>query len=199
MANVAKMAHNLSSPKFPTPNAKSSASTSCSLFMGSNNLRNSSKRSWVLGKNSILTVRKTSQLRVVASVATTEKPSTVPEIVLQPIKEISGTVKLPGSKSLSNRILLLAALSEVVFTFVYCFVMLIKFNCLDAHFVIKGLFLDGIVLIYCGSRGYIAFSRCVRLFTQFMLIKWSKQRKCLNCSRDPNVKKIYKLRIIQQV
>ncbi|KAL0397768.1 UNVERIFIED_CONTAM: 3-phosphoshikimate 1-carboxyvinyltransferase, chloroplastic [Sesamum calycinum] len=32
--------------------------------------------------------------------------------VLQPIKEISGTVKLPGSKSLSNRILLLAALSE---------------------------------------------------------------------------------------
>lgn len=47
-----------------------------------------------------------------ASVATTEKPSTVPEIVLQPIKEISGTVNLPGSKSLSNRILLLAALSE---------------------------------------------------------------------------------------
>jgi len=35
------------------------------------------------------------------------------EILLQPIKEISGTVKLPGSKSLSNRILLLAALSEV--------------------------------------------------------------------------------------
>lgn len=49
---------------------------------------------------------------VSASVATTEKPSTVPEIVLQPIKEISGTVNLPGSKSLSNRILLLAALSE---------------------------------------------------------------------------------------
>ncbi|RLM56344.1 3-phosphoshikimate 1-carboxyvinyltransferase 2-like [Panicum miliaceum] len=34
------------------------------------------------------------------------------EIVLQPIREISGTVKLPGSKSLSNRILLLSALSE---------------------------------------------------------------------------------------
>ncbi|KAK6162502.1 hypothetical protein DH2020_002343 [Rehmannia glutinosa] len=53
-----------------------------------------------------------SQLKVLASVATAEKASTVPEIVLQPIKEISGTVKLPGSKSLSNRILLLAALSE---------------------------------------------------------------------------------------
>lgn len=54
-----------------------------------------------------------SSLRVLASVATaTGKPSTVPEIVLQPIKEISGTIKLPGSKSLSNRILLLAALSE---------------------------------------------------------------------------------------
>ncbi|CAN6202693.1 unnamed protein product [Urochloa humidicola] len=34
------------------------------------------------------------------------------EVVLQPIREISGTVKLPGSKSLSNRILLLSALSE---------------------------------------------------------------------------------------
>lgn len=31
---------------------------------------------------------------------------------MQPIKTISGTVKLPGSKSLSNRILLLAALAE---------------------------------------------------------------------------------------
>ncbi|KAM7472101.1 hypothetical protein LguiA_010284 [Lonicera macranthoides] len=51
-------------------------------------------------------------LRVSASIATAEKPSTVPEITLQPIKDISGTVELPGSKSLSNRILLLAALSE---------------------------------------------------------------------------------------
>ncbi|CAI0436821.1 unnamed protein product [Linum tenue] len=51
-------------------------------------------------------------LRVSASLATAEKPSKVPEIVLQPIKDISGTVTLPGSKSLSNRILLLAALSE---------------------------------------------------------------------------------------
>lgn len=51
--------------------------------------------------------------RVSASVSsTTEKPSTAPVIVLQPIDEISGTVTLPGSKSLSNRILLLAALSE---------------------------------------------------------------------------------------
>ncbi|XP_047315645.1 3-phosphoshikimate 1-carboxyvinyltransferase 2-like [Impatiens glandulifera] len=54
-----------------------------------------------------------SPFKVSASVSTTaEKPSTAPEIVLQPIKEISGTVRLPGSKSLSNRILLLAALSE---------------------------------------------------------------------------------------
>lgn len=52
-------------------------------------------------------------VKISASIATAEKPSKVPEIVLQPIKEISGTVKLPGSKSLSNRILLLAALSEV--------------------------------------------------------------------------------------
>lgn len=52
-------------------------------------------------------------VKISASIATADKPSTVPEIVLQPINEISGTVKLPGSKSLSNRILLLAALSEV--------------------------------------------------------------------------------------
>ncbi|RZR83735.1 hypothetical protein BHM03_00010464 [Ensete ventricosum] len=60
--------------------------------------------------------RRASPLRVSASVAVAaEKPSAAPEIVLQPIKEISGTVNLPGSKSLSNRILLLAALSEVRF------------------------------------------------------------------------------------
>ena len=56
---------------------------------------------------------KVGTFRVYASVATAEKPSTVPEIVLQPIKDISGAITLPGSKSLSNRILLLAALSEV--------------------------------------------------------------------------------------
>jgi len=49
-------------------------------------------------------------VKVRASVSTAEKAS---EIVLQPIREISGLIKLPGSKSLSNRILLLAALSEV--------------------------------------------------------------------------------------
>lgn len=31
---------------------------------------------------------------------------------MQPIKKIAGVVKLPGSKSLSNRALLLAALAE---------------------------------------------------------------------------------------
>lgn len=36
----------------------------------------------------------------------------VEQLTIQPVKKISGTVKLPGSKSLSNRILLLAALAE---------------------------------------------------------------------------------------
>ncbi|KAL9289799.1 hypothetical protein ACSQ67_024432 [Phaseolus vulgaris] len=57
-------------------------------------------------------MRNSGVFKVSASVASTEKPSTVPEIVLEPIKEISGAITLPGSKSLSNRILLLAALSE---------------------------------------------------------------------------------------
>ncbi|WOL05232.1 hypothetical protein Cni_G13959 [Canna indica] len=57
--------------------------------------------------------RRRAPLAVSASVTVAaEKPSALPEIVLQPIKEISGTVELPGSKSLSNRILLLAALCE---------------------------------------------------------------------------------------
>lgn len=34
------------------------------------------------------------------------------QLAIQPVKKMSGTVKLPGSKSLSNRILLLAALAE---------------------------------------------------------------------------------------
>jgi hypothetical protein len=46
-----------------------------------------------------------------ASVA--EKVASVDELVLKPIRVIDGKIKLPGSKSLSNRILLLAALSEV--------------------------------------------------------------------------------------
>ncbi len=46
-----------------------------------------------------------------ASVA--EKVASVDELVLKPIRVIHGKIKLPGSKSLSNRILLLAALSEV--------------------------------------------------------------------------------------
>ena len=49
----------------------------------------------------------------VAAAAAAPAKAGADEVVLQPIREISGTVKLPGSKSLSNRILLLAALSEV--------------------------------------------------------------------------------------
>ncbi|KAF8662164.1 hypothetical protein HU200_056358 [Digitaria exilis] len=51
---------------------------------------------------------------VVAAAAAAAAPAKAgaDEVVLQPIREISGTVKLPGSKSLSNRILLLSALSE---------------------------------------------------------------------------------------
>lgn len=72
---------------------------------------------WGLNHNVRLSNHAIRTARVSASVDTAEKPSSVSEITLQPIKEISGTIKLPGSKSLSNRILLLAALSEVLFFF----------------------------------------------------------------------------------
>ncbi|XP_009596625.1 3-phosphoshikimate 1-carboxyvinyltransferase 2 [Nicotiana tomentosiformis] len=105
MAQISKMTQgiqtlypnsNIHKPQIPT--------FSPSLSFG---LKNSAKSMWVLNKDSFL--KKDSIFRISASLATTQKPN---EIVLQPITEISGTVKLPGSKSLSNRILLLAALSE---------------------------------------------------------------------------------------
>jgi 3-phosphoshikimate 1-carboxyvinyltransferase len=52
--------------------------------------------------------RSASTLRVVRASPRAELET----LELQPIKSIDGTVKLPGSKSLSNRILLLAALAE---------------------------------------------------------------------------------------
>lgn len=42
----------------------------------------------------------------------TTRPPTVEQLTVAPVKVMSGTVKLPGSKSLSNRILLLAALAS---------------------------------------------------------------------------------------
>nr|AAL27697.1 5-enolpyruvylshikimate-3-phosphate synthase [Dicliptera chinensis] len=105
--------HTLNLPKFQIPNSKPSSAASPS-FNGSSNFSNSLNKSWNLTKISVSNVGKSRQLQlqVVAAAKTAEKPPAVPEIVLQPIKDISGTVKLPGSKSLSNRVLLLAALSE---------------------------------------------------------------------------------------
>lgn len=95
---------NLSKPHKPTP-----PFTTPFLRSGPNVSSFSLKHERAVS-NSVVSVR--APFRVSASVATKEKPSTAPEIVLQPIEEISGTITLPGSKSLSNRILLLAALSE---------------------------------------------------------------------------------------
>ncbi|KAG7648996.1 putative 3-phosphoshikimate 1-carboxyvinyltransferase [Arabidopsis thaliana] len=72
--------------------------------------RKNFRQSWGLKKSDLmLNGSEIRPVKVMASVSTSEKAS---EIVIQPIREISGLIKLPGSKSLSNRILLLAALSE---------------------------------------------------------------------------------------
>ncbi|VFQ94623.1 unnamed protein product [Cuscuta campestris] len=97
---------NLSTPQTLLP--------SPSLLPGSNGWCNSAVSVKFLersnNKGSIFTATRSP---VRASVATAEMlPKAPEEIVLQPITEISGTVKLPGSKSVSNRILLLAALSQ---------------------------------------------------------------------------------------
>ncbi|KAK4578587.1 hypothetical protein RGQ29_028615 [Quercus rubra] len=95
-----------SNPKTQKPKSLSSLSFGSQFLGSSKSLTLKHKQVCVVGGGKVGT------FRVCASVATAEKPSTVPEIVLQPIKDISGTITLPGSKSLSNRILLLAALSE---------------------------------------------------------------------------------------
>jgi hypothetical protein len=50
--------------------------------------------------------------RAAAAVRAAAAPATLHELTIQPVRVIEGHVKLPGSKSLSNRILLLAALAE---------------------------------------------------------------------------------------
>lgn len=115
MAQVSKICSNgaqntLTLPNIAKPHKPRSFTSSVSLkskFLGS-----SSSLSLKLENDFVGCGARATAGPVMASVATAEKPSKVPEIVLQPIKEISGNVKLPGSKSLSNRILLLAALSE---------------------------------------------------------------------------------------
>ena len=98
-----------SNPKTQKPKSLSSLSFG-SQFLGSSKSLTLNHKHVGVG---VVCGGKVGTFRVCASVATAEKPSTVPEIVLQPIKDISGAITLPGSKSLSNRILLLAALSEV--------------------------------------------------------------------------------------
>ncbi|KAM0980190.1 hypothetical protein ACFX2J_015776 [Malus domestica] len=83
---------NVSKPQIPkSSNLKSH-------FLGSSNslslkLKYGFAGSFTVGKFRV------DPLRIAASVATAEKPLTVLEIVLQPIEEISGTIKLPGSNS----------------------------------------------------------------------------------------------------
>ncbi|KAL3516988.1 hypothetical protein ACH5RR_023890 [Cinchona calisaya] len=109
------MAQAIQAPQFAAPKVskpQTHYSSPHSLIFGQRILKSSAKYSWVLNKDSNFTTGWSPMKVLASSVTTAEKPSTLPEIVLQPIKEISGTVKLPGSKSLSNRILLLAALAE---------------------------------------------------------------------------------------
>lgn len=94
------------------PKSAKSVSLRSSLW-GSSKSWSSKHKNGVFVGNCDVGRRNSCVLKASASVAAAEKPSTAPEIVLEPIRDISGTITLPGSKSLSNRILLLAALSEV--------------------------------------------------------------------------------------
>ncbi|XP_015062102.1 3-phosphoshikimate 1-carboxyvinyltransferase, chloroplastic [Solanum pennellii] len=113
MAQISSMAQGIQTLNLNSSNLSKTQKgplVSNSLFFGSKKVTQISAKSLgVFKKDSVLRVVRKSPSRISASVATAEKPH---EIVLEPIKDISGTVKLPGSKSLSNRILLLAALSE---------------------------------------------------------------------------------------
>ncbi|KAL0896365.1 hypothetical protein Bca101_080326 [Brassica carinata] len=99
MAQASRICHGVTNPCLISKSNQSKSPFSVSLKMQPR------ASSWGLKKSAMVT----RPVKVTASLSTAEKAS---EIVLQPIREISGLIKLPGSKSLSNRILLLAALSE---------------------------------------------------------------------------------------
>ena len=70
---------------------------------------------------------------------------------MQPIKSIAGHVKLPGSKSLSNRILLLAALAKGTTTVLN---LLVSFLDLPSYDVagkarLQSLFVSGLIRLLC--------------------------------------------------
>lgn len=56
--------------------------------------------------------RSGAQRRQRLAAAAAAAPAAVESLTIQPVRVVEGHVKLPGSKSLSNRILLLAALAE---------------------------------------------------------------------------------------
>ena len=56
--------------------------------------------------------KRTTRRAATRSVSVKASAGTLEKLYLEPIKKIEGTVTLPGSKSMSNRILLLAALAE---------------------------------------------------------------------------------------
>jgi 3-phosphoshikimate 1-carboxyvinyltransferase len=65
------------------------------------------------GGGSRETAARTNPHNTLLSIPTPSHPATAsPPLTLAPISSISGTVRLPGSKSLSNRVLLLAALAS---------------------------------------------------------------------------------------
>nr|AAL65913.1 5-enolpyruvylshikimate-3-phosphate synthase [Orychophragmus violaceus] len=111
MAQASRICHGIQSPYVISNLAKSNQPKSpLSISLKSQQPRAYPISSWGLKKSGMMLNDSVIRpVTVTASVSTAEKAS---EIVLQPIKEISGLIKLPGSKSLSNRILLLAALSE---------------------------------------------------------------------------------------
>ncbi|KFK37326.1 hypothetical protein AALP_AA4G242200 [Arabis alpina] len=108
MAQASRICHGLQNPCVISNHSKTQQrkSSPLSISLKTQLPRAYPISSWGLKKSEMMMMR---PIKVLASVSTAEKAS---EIVLEPIREISGLIKLPGSKSLSNRILLLAALSE---------------------------------------------------------------------------------------
>eukprot|EP01024_Parvocaulis_polyphysoides_P026697 TRINITY_DN24284_c0_g1_i1.p2 TRINITY_DN24284_c0_g1~~TRINITY_DN24284_c0_g1_i1.p2 ORF type:complete len:148 (-),score=18.89 TRINITY_DN24284_c0_g1_i1:10-453(-) len=85
---------------------------SINILHGSPYLNYKTRNPAVVQRKFRVTLAQTSQTQSFPTVQKLKNNKSLPKLTLDPINKIEGVVTLPGSKSLSNRVLLLAALAD---------------------------------------------------------------------------------------